>query len=155
MWFECEESPHSSLIRIKPDHYWSVFSLAPCFHLNVRVWLHVSTDRRHCSYLEVCVSIQEYSNIYNTNVFTQHSRSSVYDVLDLRRFLVRLPHPINLLGKSCSLIPRYGIKTHQLVHMGTSWWAERMNTSALFTVKGWALYIGLGYIHFLSYGSQA
>lgn len=38
--------------------------------------------------------------------------SSVYDVLDLQRFVVTSPAPINLLTKCCSIIPTYGIQTN-------------------------------------------
>lgn len=53
--------------------------------------------------------------------FLQYRRSSVYSVLDLRRFKVMLPSLIDLLRKSCSCIPTYWAN---IMHTGASWWAE-------------------------------
>lgn len=39
----------------------------------------------------------------------EYSRSSVYDVLALRRFVVTLPSPINVSRKTHTIIPTHGV----------------------------------------------
>lgn len=47
--------------------------------------------------------------------------SSVYDVLVLRRFAVTSPSPINLLRKSCFIIPTYDVKTSYAWELVGKW----------------------------------
>lgn len=47
--------------------------------------------------------------------FNEYRKSLVYDVLELRCFLVTSPSPINGLRKSCFFIPTIGVNNCQLV----------------------------------------
>lgn len=63
--------------------------------------------------------------------------------------MVMLPSPINLLGKCCSIIPTYGIKSnvkreHVSEWNGRMWRYTRKMT--LFTFAGCTPHIGLSYI---------